>query len=259
MADILGDRDPAVPETPTRVSEPSRESQLPKRFYEDAAVAEKDGFYFVELDGRSVKTPGKSVLGSSSEMIAAMMASEWAAQVEHIDPVTMPVTRLINTCIDGVSQEMQAVQEDMIRYAGSDLLCYRAAGPDGLIEKQREHWDPLIDWAQAALGARFTLAEGVMYVEQPVETIAAFSTHVGLIKDPTLLGAAHVVMSLTGSAIIAMSVLKGEVDAETGWQIAHVDEDWNIEQWGEDLEASERREIRYRDMKAACDCIQALA
>lgn len=258
MADILGERDENVPETPTRVSEPSRKSQLPKRFYKEVDVAEQDGLHVVKLDDRPVKTPGKAPLGSNSPDIAEAMAEEWREQKEVIDPMTMPVTRLVNTAIDGVASDLQVVQEDIVRFASSDMLCYRADGPSGLDDLHREHWDPLIDWCHVALGARFSLAQGIVFVEQPADAMTAFNTHVGQIQEPVALAACHLVTTLTGSAIIAMAVFKGEIDLDEAWKIAHVDEDWNISQWGADDEALERRAARLVDMKAACDCISAL-
>ncbi len=258
MTDILGERDANVPHTPTRVSEPSRKSQLPKRFYKDAVVVEDGGLHVVKLDGRPVKTPGKLPLGSTSLDIAEFMASEWRDQVDVIDPMTMPVTRLTNTAIDGVASDLQVVQEDIVRFASSDMLCYRAGGPGGLEDLHREFWDPMIDWAHVTLGARFSLAQGIVFVEQPAEAMIAFNTHVGQINDPLALAACHLVTTLTGSAIIAMAVYKSEIDLDEAWKIAHVDEDWNIAHWGEDDEAKERRAARFVDMKAACDCIAAL-
>ena len=156
------------------------------------------------------------------------------------------------------AEDMQAVMEDIVRFSSSDLLCYRADGPESLNDLHREHWDPIIEWAQSALGARFSLAQGVVFVEQPAEAIAAFNVHVGQIKDPLALAACHVVTTLTGSAILAMAVYKGRLNMDEAWQIAHVDEDWNIAHWGEDEEASERRATRFEDMKAACTCIVEL-
>jgi chaperone required for assembly of F1-ATPase len=258
MTDILGERDLNVPERPTRVAEPSRTAQLPRRFYKQVAVAEKEEIHVVMLDGKPVRTPAKALLGSSSPAVANAMAEEWRDQKERIDSMTMPVTRLVNTAIDGEAGDMQAVKEDIVRFASSDMLCYRTDGPDTLDELHRHHWDPLIEWAQIALGARFSLAQGVVYVEQPGEAMAAFNTHVGQINDPLLLAACHLVTSLTGSALIAMAVVKGERELDEAWNIAHVDEDWNVAHWGDDEEATARRANRYVDMTAACICIAAL-
>ncbi len=258
MSDILGERDPHVPQIPSRVAEPSRESQLPKRFYKDVDVVFAEDRFTVTLDGKPVKTPGRLPLALASRDAIDLLAHEWKAQTERIDPMTMPVTRLVNTALDGVASDMQAVKEDIIRYAGTDLLCYRAGSPAGLVDLQTAHWDPLIDWAQAQLGARFVLAEGLMHVLQPPESIAAFGVHVAAIDDPVVLAATHVVTSLTGSAIIAMAVYRGELDRDEAWAAAHVDEDWNRSQWGEDEEASEIRAKRFKDMKAACQLIRLL-
>ena len=259
MRDILGDRDSNVPDVPTRVSEPSRESQLPKRFYKNVAVANADnGGFQIELDGRSVKTPGRKPLTLPAQSLSQMVAEEWDAQSERIDPMTMPLTRLLNTAVDGVATDPQAVKEDIVRFAGTDMLCYRAGGPDELVVRQREQWDPWIDWAQSALGCRFELAEGVMHIEQPTESMAAFNTHVGMIDDFFILSATHVITSLTGSATLAMAVQKGALEAAEAWKLAHLDEDWNIEQWGADEEAAERRAKRFIEMKAACLVIDEL-
>jgi len=253
MADILGDRDSNIPDRPTRVAEPSRESQLPKRFYKEAKVGQSEtGDWIIELDGRTVKTPGRALLSLPNETMADAVCSEWGLQEERIDPMTMPLTRLLNTAIDGVATDMQAVKEDIVRFAGTDMLCYRAGGPEELVERQRELWDPWIDWAQSVLGCRFELAEGIMHIEQPAQSIAGFSAHVGMIDDTFTLSATHVATTLTGSATLAMALQKGALDADQAWMLAHLDEDWNIEQWGADEEAQQRRATRFKDMNAAC-------
>lgn len=259
MSDILGERDPNVPRDPTKVAEPSRESQLPKRFYKAVDLGRENDEWRVLLDGRPVRTPGKAVLAVDNRSIMERLAAEWDGQGERIDPLTMPMTRLVNTALDGVANEMQAVREDIIRFAGTDLLCYRAGQPDDLIELQRQSWDPLLDWAETSLDTRLALAEGIMHVAQSPESLQAFGHHVKAIEHPLALGAAHVVTTLTGSAIIAMAVTHGECDAEAAWAAAHVDEDWNISQWGEDYEATERRAARFVDMETASFALQSLA
>ncbi|MEE9375894.1 MAG: ATP12 family protein [Rhizobiaceae bacterium] len=257
MRDIFSDRDPATPKDPMRVAQPSRESQLPKRFYESVSIRQDASVFQVLLDGKPIRTPRKTILSVENETVANTMADEWSAQKERIDPMTMPVTRLINTAIDGVALDMQAVKEDIIRYSGTDMLCYRVSEPQGLVTLQIEYWDPLLDWAQSALGAQFELAEGIIHIEQSPEAIASFSAHVGMIDNPIVLAATHVVMALTGSAIIAMAALKDHITLDDAWRIAHLDEDWNIEQWGTDEEAQERRAKRFTDMKAAYETIRA--
>jgi chaperone required for assembly of F1-ATPase len=230
----------------------------PKRFYSEVTVAEGEGGHRILLDGKLVRTPGRAVLALPSEAAARLLADEFSAQREEMDLPAMPVLRLANTAIDGVSADPQAVLEDVLRFAACDLLCYRADGPEGLVHRQAEAWDPVLDWARSTLSARMVLAEGVMHVEQPREAISALGVHLKLRADPFRLAAIHLMTSLTGSALLALSVEAGELDVETAWSAAHVDEDWNIEQWGEDAEAAALRATRKRDMIGAARLVEAL-
>jgi chaperone required for assembly of F1-ATPase len=261
MRDILNDLEAGKQLSdpdPVRRAQIQMKTHLPKRFYKIASVAPVEEGFAVHLDGKPVRTPGKALLALPTEAAAALVADEFAAQGETINPVTMPVMRLVNTAIDGVASDPQAVLEDILRFASSDLLCYRADAPQGLVERQNEHWDPVLDWARGSLGARFNLAEGVIHVEQPRETIAALGTHLAQRADPLRLAAIHVMTSLTGSALLALAVDFGELDAEAAWAAGHVDEDWQIEHWGQDAEAVARRSARKRDMMAAVGLLEAL-
>lgn len=243
---------------PIRRAQKQMRAPLPKRFYKEVTVAETADGFVVHLDGRPVRTPAKALLALPTRAAAQLVADEFAAQGEHIDPVTMPVLRLANTAIDGVAADIQAVMEDILRFASSDLVCYRADAPEALVARQQEAWDPVIDWVRQRLGARLYLAEGVMHVEQPREAIGAIGVHLRQREDPLRLAAIHVMTTLMGSALLALAVESGEIDAEMAWAAAHVDEDWNIEQWGEDAEAAARRSYRKNDMMGAARLIKAL-
>ena len=243
---------------PVRRAQIQMKTPLPKRFYQAVSVEPADDGFAVKLDGRPVRTPGKALLVLPSEAAARLVAEEFDAQAETIDPVTMPVLRLVNTAIDGVATDPQAVLEDILRFASSDMLCYRADGPQGLVDRQNNAWDPVIDWARSALGARFNLAEGVIHVEQPRETIAVLGAHLKQRAEPLQLAALHVMTSLTGSALLALAIEAGELDPEAGWTAAHVDEDWQIEHWGQDAEAVARRSQRRRDFLGAVNLLAAL-
>lgn len=244
---------------PVRRAQITSKLPLPKRFYKLAAVAEQDGLFAVELDGRAVKTPARQNLVLPTRDAAQLIADEFAAQEKEIDPARMPATRLANTAIDGIINDPQAVLEGVLRFASSDMLCYRAGSPERLVERQTELWDPIIDWAASELGARFILAEGVMHMEQPREALAAFGVHLGQFKDAFAIAALHTITTLTGSAILALAIAKGEISGDDAWKLAHVDEDWTIEQWGEDAEAAARRAIREREMIAAVKMLEAVA
>lgn len=261
MRDILNDLDAGRAEArdPVKAAQEAMRAPLPRRFYKTAEIApDADGFA-VHLDGRPARTPGRTIIALATEPAAQIVADEFAAQGETLDPATMPAFRLVNTAIDGVAADPQAVVEDVIRFFGTDLLCYRADAPETLVEAQRAKWDGPLDWAERQAGARFVLAEGVMHVAQPRETLAALGALVRQIDDPVGLAALHSMTTLTGSAILAFGTFRGEWSAAEAWEAAHVDEDFNIAQWGEDAEARAMRARRWREMEAAERMVGALS
>ena len=242
---------------PVRRAQIQMKAHLPKRFYATASVAKVDDGFAVHLDGKPVRTPGKALLALPTEPAARLVADEFAAQVEVIDPVKMPVLRIVNTAIDGVAATVDEVLEDVLRFATSDMLCYRADTPQALVDRQGRHWDPVLDWARTALGARFNLAEGIVHVDQPAGSIEALRLHLAGRAEPVRLAALHLMTSLTGSALLALAVESGALEAEAAWLAAHVDEDWQIEQWGQDAEAIARRNARHLDYLAAVSLLEA--
>ncbi len=241
-----------MPKTGERAANVSqRDAALAKRFYQQVTTGtEGGGGAVLLLDGKPVRTPGKAALRLPTRALAEAIAEEWRAQGERIDPLTMPLTRLANSAIDGVAGREQAVIDDIVAHAGSDLVCYRAGGPDGLVKAQQTHWDPVLAWARTALGAPLFLAEGVAHVAQP-ETSLARLRETLLGRDAFSLAALHVMTGLTGSALLALAVAQGRLTPEAAWEAAHVDEDWQISKWGQDAEAAERRKNRWRDFAAA--------
>ena len=184
------------------------------------------------------------------------MAAEWEAQKEYIDPLTMPMTRFANSVIDAVADRVDAVTDDIAKYLGTDLLFYRAGYPEALVAREAAHWDPVVFWAAEALGAHFILAEGIVHVRQPDAAIAA--ARAAIPDDPWSIAALHVVTTLTGSALLAIALLRGAQDQDQVWAAAHVDEDWNIEKWGIDEEVAARRSARLVDFRAAAGILRAL-
>lgn len=257
LSDLEAGRHLSDPD-PVRRAQHQMKSPAARRFYKEVTVSREAEGFAVRLDGKAVKTPSGKPLLMPTDAAARLVADEFSAQGERMDPMTMPVLRLVNTAIDGVASDPQAVIEDILRFSSSDLLFYRAEGPEKLVARQADAWDPIIDWAHAALGARFFLAEGVMHVEQPREAIGAIGIHLRRRDDIFRLSALHVITAITGSALLALAVEADEIDAETAWNAAHVDEDWNVEHWGLDAEAAARRAARKRDMLGAVSLIRAL-
>jgi chaperone required for assembly of F1-ATPase len=225
-------------------------TKLRKRFYSQAHVGEaKGGTFPLLLDGKPVKTPARRALTAPKAPLAQAIADEWNAQAELIDPGRMPLTRLANAVIDAVADAPKPVADDMAQYLGADLLCYRAEAPPGLVERQTQAWDPVLAWAQRSLGARFKLAQGIVHVAQPNETIAAVRAKIP--TDPWRLGAVSAITTLTGSGLLALALAHGALEAEAAWAAAHVDEDWQMAQWGRDDAALERRAYRHAEFAAA--------
>lgn len=260
MRDILSDLSEAMSDPdPVRRAQIQMHRPLPKRFYNEVTLGQSDEGYNVLLDGRPVRTPMKRLLAVSSASVAERLREEWDAQREVIDPAKMPVTRLVNTALDGVADNKDAVADEIVRFAGTDMICYRADSPERLVERQKEMWNPVLDWAAKELGARFILAEGVIHQEQPQPAIAAFSAALEKFSSPLELACIHTVTTLTGSAILALAFAHGLLDAETVWKLAHIDEDWQIEHWGTDEEAFRRRELRWQELKVAAGVFSALS
>jgi chaperone required for assembly of F1-ATPase len=230
-----------------------------KRFYTDVGVSETPDGFAVTVDGKTVRTPSRHPLTAPARAIAEAMAREWDAQRDTIDPTTMPVTRLANSVIDSIRDETQtrAVVDDIAKYFGSDLLFYRAGHPESLVAREAAAWDPVLRWAADELGAHFILAEGIIYVSQPEQAIAA--ARAALPQDPWAVAALHLVTTITGSALLALALFRGQLNADQVWTTAYVDEDWNIEKWGLDEEVAARRAARHVDFLAAANVIAALS
>jgi len=258
MRDMLLGGEGAAP-SPEAAAQKHMRPVLARRFYKNISVAKtNDGGLQILLDDKPVKTPARAVLALPNEMAAKLAAGEWQAQKSEINPALMPVTRLANTAIDGIMSDPQAVLEDILRFAANDLLFYRASNPDSLVAQQGRLWDPILDWISETTGARFETVEGVMHIAQPREAISLFSHKMAEHSEPFRLACLHTMTSLTGSALIPYALVEGHLELEAAWDAAHVDEDFNISQWGEDYEAAKRRKLRLVEMKAAHELFKAL-
>ena len=236
---------------------------LPRRFYKEVTVQQRDGAYILLLDGRSAKSPGGNQLALPSSAAARALADEWAAQDETIDPAAMPLTRIVNSAIDGVALRLGATVDEIARYAGADLVCYRAAGPRMLIEAQAAAWDPILAFAREKLGTYFICAESVVFIEQSELARAAVKEAVTRVAnsgpaEPFAVAALQVMTTLTGSVLLALAVAHGAHTPAEAWVAAHVDEDFEMRAWGEDAEALQRRARQWREMEAAARLFQAV-
>ena len=238
------------PLDPMEAARRNARPNLRKRFYKQARVGERgEGGIPVLLDVRPIRTPARRTLAAPTHALAEAIASEWNAQADLIDPARMPLTRLANAVIDAVAERPQPVTDEIANYLGTDLLFYRASTPDSLVRRQAEVWDPLLAWAREELGARFVQVEGVMYAAQPAPAVEAARARIP--SDVWRLGAVSSITTLTGSALLALALANGAIADDAAWDAALVDEDFQMEQWGRDELALQRRAYRRAEFDAA--------
>lgn len=218
-----------------------------KRFWKTATAEACEGGFTVRLDGRAVKTPAKSAFVMPTLAMAEAAAAEWDAQQGAVKPDTMPVTRAVNSAIDKLGAQFDEVVDLLAAYGGSDLLCYRASGPEGLVARQAAGWDPLLAWAASDLGTPLRVTSGIVHIDQPAESLArlrALTAAFGRFQ----LAAFHDLVAITGSLVLAFAVTKGRLSAEQAFALSRIDEAWQAELWGVDeaaaaLEASKKQAL----------------
>lgn len=221
-----------------------------KRFYEAVTVTDDPGGFSIALDRRPLRTPARAPLLLPTRALAEAIAGEWAAQGTFVVPASLVLTRLANTALDRVAGREHKVAADIAAYASCDLLCYRAEAPARLVERQTAAWDPPLVWAGKRLGGQFICRNCLVHQPQPPGVLAALRREMGR-QGPFQLAALHTITTLTGSAILALTVLDGHLSPDAAWRAAHVDEDWQIEQWGSDPEAQDRRAARRHEFDCA--------
>lgn len=225
-----------------------------KRFWREVAVTPGRG---IVLDGRPVRTPGRLELVLPTAALAELVAEEWRAVANEIDPRAMPMTGLANAAIERVAADPGTFAAGLARYAENDLLCYRAEAPAELIARQAAAWDPPLAWAQARYDVRFVVATGIVHRPQPPATLARIGEAAAAL-DAFTLAALSPITTLTGSIVLALGVVEGAVTADAAWAVAHVDETWQAERWGEDAAAAALLAERRREFDAAVKVLEAL-
>ncbi|WP_122071955.1 ATP12 family chaperone protein [Pseudophaeobacter sp. EL27] len=214
-----------------------------KRFWKEASAVEVDGGFTVHLDGRGVKTPAKAALTLPSRAMAEAIAAEWDAQVEGINPETMPYTRSANAAIDKVANQHAEVADMLADYGDSDLLCYRADSPQELVKRQAEQWDPALSWAKEVLGAGLETRQGLQHSAQDPMALETLRQAVHDLSNFQL-AAFHDLVSMSGSLVLGFATAQNWRRPDEIWQISRLDETWQEEQWGVDDEAQETADLK---------------
>ncbi len=248
--------DPA--RNPMKLAQTAMRPPLPKRFYKSASIGEGENGFHLLLDGKTARTPAKNVLALPNQSAAEHLAAEWNAQKDVIDPSEMHMTRMVNAGIDHVGTVIGEVQTEIAKYATSDLICYRASEPNRLVELQQKFWDPVLDWARDALDARFILSEGVMFVAQPLATLARIDSEVQKFTHPVSLSALYTMTTLGGSLVIALAVAHRHLEPSAAYAACELEADFTTEVWGADEEALFRRKRREDEYLAAAKLLLSL-
>ena len=225
-----------------------------RRFYTTASVGEGN---VVLLDARAVKTPGGAALATPTPSLAAAIADEWNAQGERIEPRSMPLTGLANAAIDRIAPAKDAFAQGLAVYGESDLLCYRAGEPAPLVARQAALWDPLLAWAQDRYDVAFAVTSGIVHKPQPPETVERLAAVVHARGAFELAGLSPLV-TISGSLVAALALAEGAVRLDQAWAAASLDEQWQIEKWGEDAEAVKALAGRRADFAAAARFLSLL-
>ncbi len=230
-----------------------------KRFYKQTGVDEGEGGFRVLLDGKPMRTPAKATLVVPTQALAEAIAAEWDSVPDkaEINAAQLPLTRLAATGVDRVASRRDEVIADTAKYAGSDLLCYRATAPESLVKLQQDRWQPLLDWAAERHGARLLTADGIGFVEQPSEAQARLREAVAAHGDLAL-SALYNLTHIAGSVVIALAVSDGRLDAEEAFTAAQTDELYQIDRWGDDPTAEKQREGVRRDIGAGARFLSLL-
>jgi chaperone required for assembly of F1-ATPase len=223
---------------------------LPKRFYRTAAAQPQGDGWHITLDGRVLKTPAKQPLLLRSKALAEAIAAEWDAQLDFIQSESMPLMRLASITIDRVPQDRAALIDEIVRYAGTDLLCYPAPATEELGKRQRAAFEPVLAWASQTLGLAFTTTESIMPVAQPEATLQRMHEMVTQASDAQL-AALALITPLLGSALLALALWKGRLEVQQVIHAARIDEDYHAEQWGADAEAAAAWAAKEKDIRAS--------
>ncbi|MEL6213664.1 MAG: ATP12 family protein [Pseudomonadota bacterium] len=226
-----------------------------KRFYKTVSVAlNQDNVYEVRLDGRPAKTPRRAALASPRSAVAELVAGEWAAAPEIIDPHAMRLTKTLSTAVDLGPGARAAWIGEILNYLSSDLLCYRADAPAALAERQEKVWSPYLVKFDARFGVALKVTTGIVAIDQPGAAMTAVGDWLAA-RDNEQLCCLNDLTALVGSAVLALALAAENASPESVFAAARLDETFQREQWGEDDEAMARE----ADLKAAFDATALFA
>lgn len=228
-----------------------------RRFYRDVTVAPGEDGHQILLDGRPMRTPAKQLFAAPTAPLAEAIADEWRAEGDMIRPDAMSLTRLASTAIDRMPAQRQAAIEETVAYADTDLVCYRAAEPFELVQRQHRAWQPMLDWLTDTCGARLVVTTSILPVAQPAAARARLRRAVEELGDWPLVGM-HMATTALGSLVLGLGLLHGRLDADAALAASLLDELFEIERWGSDVEVERRHEALRRAVTGAARFLREL-
>jgi chaperone required for assembly of F1-ATPase len=228
-----------------------------KRFYRDVTIAPGEHGHQILLDGRPMRTPAKQLFAAPTAPLAEAIADEWRQPGDTIRPDAMPLTRLASTAIDRMPVQRQAAIEEVVAYADTDLVCYRAAEPFELVQRQHHAWQPMLDWLHHTYGVKLAVTTSILPFAQPARARARLHSAVADLSDWPLVGM-HMATTALGSLVLGLGLLHGRLDADAALAASLLDELFEIERWGSDVEAERRHEVLRRDVAGAARFLQEL-
>ena len=222
------------------------------RFYETVSVGAEGERFSIQLDGRAARTAKRNVLSAPTRALADAVAEEWRAQGKEVVFETMPLTRLLSAAVDGDETGVLEWRNEVVKYLGSDLVCYRAEGPDGLVTRQAKAWDPYVDWLRQEFDAALIVTNGVVFAAQPSDSASRVDAILRQ-EAPETLMALKTATSISGSAVMALALWKRAFDARDIFEASRIDERFQEEKWGVDEEAKAREEgLKSEFLAVAC-------
>jgi chaperone required for assembly of F1-ATPase len=236
---------------------PADSASRPAKFYKTAASEPFEAGFAILLDGRAVRTPRRQRLVAPTAKLGALIAGEWDAQAESVDLAAMPATRLAFTAVDRIAEHRAETVAEIVNFAASDLLCYRAEAPSSLVERQAKRWGIMLDWAREDLGLTFVLAEGIIHKPQPQATLQKVGELAAAGDDFALAGLAFAA-NLFGSAVLALALWRDQLDGDAAFDLSRLDETFQEERWGVDDEAAARTARRRAEAEMLDRWFQAL-
>ncbi len=224
--------------------------QSGKRFWKDVTTDVQEAGHAVLLDGRPLRTPARTLIVLPTPALAQAVADEWRAVEDRIDPALMPMTRRANAALDRVRGQRAEVVEMLTEYADSDLTCYRALHPEGLVVRQSEAWDPLLEWLERRHGVRLQPRQGVIHDPQDEAAIARLAEIVDAMGVFSLT-AFHDLVTLSGSLVIGLAAIDGHAPIDRLWTLSRIDETWQEQFWGVDDEAAAAARYKFGEFTDA--------